>query len=57
MPGYGLILLGIICLLVAWLAGLGILWTIGIIAIVIGLILIVLAYLGHGIGAGRQPPP
>jgi hypothetical protein len=47
------IVLGIILLVVGFLTGIGILWTIGIILAVIGLILWVLGAMGHAV-AGRK---
>jgi hypothetical protein len=41
-----MIVLGLLLLLLAWLLHVGILWTIGIIVIVIGLILLVVGYTG-----------
>ncbi|GAO11830.1 DUF6131 family protein [Streptomyces lydicamycinicus] len=48
-----MIVLGIILLVVGFLTGIGILWTIGIILAVIGLILWVLGAMGHAV-AGRK---
>ncbi|BDM69149.1 hypothetical protein HEK616_26360 [Streptomyces nigrescens] len=47
------IVLGIILLVVGFLTGIGILWTIGIILAVIGAILWVLGAMGHAV-AGRR---
>jgi len=47
------IVLGIILLVVGFLTGIGILWTIGIILAVIGVILWVLGAMGHAV-AGRK---
>ncbi|AZS70568.1 hypothetical protein DDE74_06075 [Streptomyces lydicus] len=47
------IILGIILLVVGFLTGIGILWTIGIILAVIGAILWILGALGHAV-AGRK---
>jgi hypothetical protein len=49
-----MILLGILLLIVAWLAKVAILWTLGIILIVIGLVLVVASSLGHGVGGRRH---
>lgn len=49
---YGLIGLGLILILIGWLTGIGILITLGIIAVVVGLILWVL-----GGVRGRGGPP
>ncbi|MCX4638514.1 DUF6131 family protein [Streptomyces sp. P9-2B-2] len=48
-----MIVLGIILLAIGFLAGIGILWTIGIILAVIGVILWVLGAMGHAV-AGRK---
>ncbi|MCX5446252.1 DUF6131 family protein [Streptomyces libani] len=48
-----MIILGIILLVVGFLTGIGILWTIGIILAVIGAILWILGALGHAV-AGRK---
>jgi hypothetical protein len=47
------IILGIICLIVGFLLGVPILWTIGIILLVIGLILALAGAAGHAIGGRR----
>lgn len=54
-PGYcgGMILLGIVLLVLGLLFHVGILWTLGIIALVIGLILLVAGGVGHAVG-GRK---
>lgn len=48
-----MIILGIILLLVGFVFGIPILWTIGIVVLVIGLILMLLGATGHAVG-GRQ---
>ncbi|MGW0390508.1 DUF6131 family protein [Streptomyces sp. NPDC003042] len=48
-----MIVLGLILLLVGYLAGISILWTIGIILIVIGAVLWILGSVGHAVG-GRK---
>jgi hypothetical protein len=48
------IILGIILLVVGFLLGIPILWTLGVILVVIGLILVVLGSLGHAIGGRRH---
>ncbi|MEU6091632.1 DUF6131 family protein [Streptomyces sp. NPDC047085] len=45
-----MIILGVILLVVGFLTGIGFLWTIGIVLLVIGLILWVLGLLGHAVG-------
>ncbi|MFJ8015704.1 DUF6131 family protein [Streptomyces sp. NPDC096339] len=49
-----MIILGIILLIVGWLLGISILWTIGLILVVIGLILWVLGAVGHTVGGRRH---
>ncbi|MEU0009132.1 DUF6131 family protein [Streptomyces sp. NPDC006314] len=48
-----MIALGIILLIIGFLTGLSILWTIGIILVVIGAILWILGAMGHAV-AGRR---
>ncbi|GGP33392.1 hypothetical protein GCM10010214_01390 [Streptomyces abikoensis] len=48
------IILGVILLIVGFVLGLHILWTIGIILLVIGLILWVLGAAGHAVGGRRH---
>ena len=45
-----MIVLGLSLLLVGWLTGLGVLATLGEILLVIGVILLLLGYVGHPIG-------
>ena len=49
-----MIILGIILLVIGFIAKISILWTIGIIVLVIGLILLVLGMLGHAVGGRRH---
>ncbi len=49
-----MIILGIILLLVGFLAKIAILWTIGIVVLVIGLILLVLGMAGRAVGGRRH---
>ncbi|WP_326654449.1 MULTISPECIES: DUF6131 family protein [unclassified Streptomyces] len=49
-----MIALGVILLLIGFLAGISILWTIGIILIVIGAILWILGSVGHAVGGRRH---
>ncbi|MEU3726484.1 DUF6131 family protein [Streptomyces sp. NPDC031705] len=49
-----MIILGIILLIVGYVVGISILWTIGIILVVIGLILWILGALGHAVGGRRH---
>ncbi len=48
-----MIIVGIILLVLGFILGVPILWTLGIIAVVIGLILAVLGAMGHAVG-GRS---
>lgn len=48
-----MVILGLILLIVGWLLGFGLLVTIGIIAIVVGLILNLAGHAGHAVG-GRN---
>ncbi|MFD7093988.1 DUF6131 family protein [Streptomyces xanthophaeus] len=48
-----MIVLGIILLVVGWVVGISILWTIGLILVVIGIILWILGAVGHSVG-GRK---
>ena len=45
-----MIVIGLICLILGFVFGIAILWTIGIILLVIGLILWVLGAAGHAVG-------
>jgi len=49
-----MILLGVILLIIGFVAKIAILWTIGIILVVIGLILAALGAVGHAIGGRRH---
>jgi hypothetical protein len=49
-----MIILGIILLIIGFVAKIAILWTIGIIALVIGLILALLGAVGHAVGGRRH---
>lgn len=49
-----MIVIGIVLLIVAFLAKIAILWTVGIILIVIGAILFLLGRLGHAVGGRRH---
>ena len=54
MSGAPLIILGVILLLIGFVAGISILWTIGIIVVVAGLILALLGMAGHAVGGRRH---
>jgi hypothetical protein len=49
-----LIILGVILLIIGFITGIGILWTIGIIAVVAGLILALLGRTGHAVRGRRH---
>ncbi|MFC4608375.1 DUF6131 family protein [Streptomyces maoxianensis] len=49
-----MIILGVILLIIGLLAGIGILWTIGIILVAIGVVLWILGALGHAVGGRRH---
>ena len=49
-----MIILGIILLIIGFVANIAILWTLGIIALVIGLILAILGGVGHAVGGRRH---
>ena len=49
-----MIILGVILLIIGFVAGISILWTIGIIVLVIGVILALLGMAGHGVGGRRH---
>jgi hypothetical protein len=49
-----MIALGIILLIIGFVAKIAIVWTIGIIVLVLGLIAILLGSIGHGIGGRRH---
>ncbi len=48
-----MITLGVILLIIGFLAKIAIIWTIGIVLLVIGLILVLLSAMGHAVG-GRK---
>jgi uncharacterized protein DUF6131 len=49
-----MIILGLILLIIGFVAKIAILWTIGIIVLVVGLILALMGALGHAIGGRRH---
>ncbi|MFJ2932702.1 DUF6131 family protein [Streptomyces sp. NPDC087219] len=49
-----MILVGVILLVIGFVAGISILWTIGIVLVVIGAILWILGALGHEVGGRRH---
>jgi hypothetical protein len=48
-----MIILGILLLIIGFVAGIAILWTIGIVVVIIGVILALLGMAGHAVG-GRK---
>lgn len=49
-----MIVLGLILLILGFVFGISILWTLGIILLVIGLVLLVAGRLGHAVGGRRH---
>lgn len=49
-----MIILGLILLIIGIVAGIGILWTIGVILLIVGLILALFGAIGHGVGPRRH---
>jgi hypothetical protein len=49
-----MIILGLILLIIGFVAKIAILWTIGIIVLVVGLILLLLGSIGHAVGGRRH---
>lgn len=49
-----MIILGVILLVIGFIASISILWTIGIVLVVIGLILWILGAVGHQVGGRRH---
>ncbi|MEU3570111.1 DUF6131 family protein [Kitasatospora sp. NPDC036755] len=49
-----MILLGVILLVIGFVTGISILWTIGIVLLVIGLVLWAAGMLGHAVGGRRH---
>ena len=48
-----MIVIGLILLILGWLLGISILWTIGIIVLVVGIVFLVLGQMGRAVG-GRK---
>ncbi|WP_169736567.1 DUF6131 family protein [Pseudonocardia spinosispora] len=48
-----MIVLGVILLLIGWLTGISILYTVGAILLVVGLVLLLLGSVGRGVGGRR----
>ncbi|WP_328907549.1 DUF6131 family protein [Streptomyces sp. NBC_00234] len=49
-----MIILGVILLVIGLVAGLGILWTIGIVLVAIGILLWIMGAVGHAVGGRRH---
>jgi hypothetical protein len=49
-----MIILGIILLIIGFVAKIAILWTIGIVILAVGLILVLLGSVGHAVGGRRH---
>ena len=49
-----MIVLGVILLIIGFLAGISILWTIGLILVVVGIVLWIVGSLGHAVGGRRH---
>lgn len=49
-----MIIIGLILLLIGFLANIPIVWTLGIIALAIGLVLLLLGSIGRGVGGRRH---
>ncbi|MER5872714.1 DUF6131 family protein [Streptomyces sp. NPDC002044] len=49
-----MIALGIVLLIIGWLLGISILWTLGIILVVIGAVLWIMGSVGHAVGGRRH---
>ena len=49
-----MIILGVILLIIGFVTGIAIIWTIGIIVLVVGLILALLGFAGHAVGGRRH---
>lgn len=49
-----MIIIGAILMLIGFLASIPILWTLGLIVLIVGLVLMVLGSLGHAVGGRRH---
>jgi hypothetical protein len=49
-----MVILGLILLLIGFLAHIAIVWTIGIVVLVVGLVLLLLGSIGRGVGGRRH---
>jgi hypothetical protein len=48
------IIIGVILLIIGFVSGIAIIWTIGIIALLVGLVLALLGAVGHAVGGRRH---
>jgi hypothetical protein len=53
-PGGFVIILGVVLLIIGFITGIAIVWTIGTIVLVVGLVLWLLGTLGHAVGGRRH---
>jgi hypothetical protein len=51
---HSLIILGVILLIIGFIAAIPIIWTIGVIAVVVGVVLALLGMAGHAVGGRRH---
>ena len=49
-----MIIFGILLLIIGFVAGIGILWTLGIVVVIIGVVLALLGMAGHAVGGRRH---
>ena len=49
-----MIIIGLILLLIGYFTGIAILWTIGVIVLIVGLVLWLLGAMGHAVGGRRH---
>ena len=49
-----MIILGVLLLIIGFVTGIAILWTIGIVVVIIGAVLWILGSLGHAVGGRRH---
>ena len=49
-----MIILGVLLLIIGFVAGIAILWTLGIVVVVIGVVLALLGMAGHAVGGRRH---
>jgi Family of unknown function (DUF6131) len=49
-----MIILGILFLIIGFVAGIAILWTLGIVVVIIGVVLALLGMAGHAVGGRRH---